>query len=180
MNASEVLQKQAWGNLSGVFNQATDLSKSFGQTGHSGLDQAAAYFKTLLSGNRTETEAAAGPAVNAAQEQSDAAKAQQSEMGTSRGGGTSGPNQQRENDVRAQIDKLIGGLKPAAATGLAGVSEADINAMMTAMGIGAGAAGTLGGQVSADVNSRRAASAAMWSALIGGAASLGTAGIAKP
>lgn len=168
-------QQQSWANLNSLFGQASNAASSFGAKGSSTLDDVTKYFKTLLSGDRTATAEAVAPAANAARAGADASKKQEADMGTSRTGGTVAGNQQREDQVRSQIDTLIGGVKPAAANALGSLGEADVNAMMQALGLGTTATGTAGAQISSDLTARRQASAEMWSSLIGGAVGLATA-----
>lgn len=168
-------QQQSWTNLNNLFGFASDASKSFGAKGEHTLDDVGKHFMSLLSGDRQATMTAVAPAANAIQAGSDAAKKQEADMGTGRTGGTVAANQQREDQVRAQIDNLIAGAKPAAAQSLTAIGESDVNAMLNALGLGTQATGIAGGQISSDINSRREASAKMWSSLIGGAVSLATA-----
>lgn len=173
-------QQQSWSNLNGLFKTASDTASSFGAKGSNTLDDVTKYFKTLLSGDRQATADAVSPAANAARAGADASKKQESEMGTGRTGGTVAANQQREDATRSQIDTLTVGVKPAAAQALSALGAEDVNAMMTALGLGTTATGTVGSQVSADITSRRQAAAQMWGSLIGGGASIAGAVIGKP
>lgn len=168
-------QQQSWTNLNSLFGQASDTSKGFAKSGGEHIDNVAQFFKSLLSGDRTETAAAVAPAANAAREGVDAQRNQAAEMGTSRTGGDVAANQQREDRLRSEIDTLTGGVKPAAAASLGTLGENEITAMMQALGLGTQATGIAGQSIGADINSRREASARMWSSLIGGAVGLATA-----
>jgi len=115
-------QNQSIGNLNNLFNFGMSAGKSGLATG--GHTQASAlgsladantYFKNLASGNRAATTQAVAPAINSTLAASDAAKRQQSAMGTARGGGVAGTNQQREQATQAQIDNALFGVRPAAA-----------------------------------------------------------------
>lgn len=173
-------QAQSWNNLNKTFGMASDTAASFGAKGSHTLDDVNAYFKSLLSGDRTATAEAVAPAANAARSGADAQRKQEADMGTARTGGNVAANQQREDQVRSQIDNLVAGAKPAAANALGSLGQADINAMMSALGLGTQATGTAGEQISADINSRRQASAAMWSSLVGGALGVAGAFAGKP
>jgi len=173
-------QQQSWTNLNQLFGQASDAAKAFGAAGKGTLDQVTQYFKTLLGGNRQATAEAVAPAANAARAGADASKREQAMTGTARTGGTAAQNQQSEDQVRAQIDNLIAGAAPAAAGALSTIGQADIAAMMQALGLGTEATGTAGAQISSDINSRRQASAAMWSSLIGGVGDVAGAFIGRP
>lgn len=173
-------QQQSWTNLNSLFSTASDAAKSFGTAGKGTLDQVTQYFKNLLGGDRAATMKAVAPAANAARAGADAQKKEQGTMGTARTGGTAAANQTTEDQVRSQIDNLIASVAPAAAGALTGIGTADIEAMMRALGLGTEATGTAGAQISSDINSRRQASAAMWSSLIGGAGDIAGAFIGRP
>lgn len=152
------------------FNLAGSSAKGFGQKGTQSLDQVTKYFQTLLGGDRAELMKSVAPEANAARSGADAAKKEQATKGTARTGGTADFNQQVEDEVRKQIDTLIGQMHSNSANALKGVADTELNSMMSALGIGTGA-------VQSDINSRREASAAMWSALIGGAGKIAAAAI---
>lgn len=173
-------QQQSWTNLNQLFSTASDAAKGFGASGKGTLDQVTQYFKNLLGGNRTATMQAVAPAANAARAGADAQKKEQATTGTARTGGTAASNQQVEDQVRAAINNLISGAAPVAAGALTGIGQQDIAAMMQALGLGTQATGEAGYQITSDINSRRAASAAMWSALLGGAGDVAGAYIGRP
>ncbi len=186
-------QQGAWNNLNSVFNTSQQQSQQLGQTGTQlqgtgiqDIGQASNYWKNLLQGNRQQTMAAVAPAANAAVDQADASKRQEAEMGTGRGGGTNAIDQQRATNTQSQIDTLIGGVAPTAASNLAsegatvaGIGSQDISAMLNALGIGFGAEANLGSQsTQADIAARQA-QAQLWSSVISAAGSLGGAGIIR-
>ena len=173
-------QQQSWTNLNSLFNTAQGAAKAFQGSGTAALDDVAKYFKNLLSGNRQDTAAAVAPAINAANAGNDAARQERASEGTARTGGNVAAEQQSQDRVRSAIDTLIGGAKPAAATSLQTLGEADINAMMSALGLGTTATGTVGAQTSSDINSRRQAAADMWGSLLGGGSSILGAWIGRP
>jgi hypothetical protein len=142
----------------------------FGSSGPSDIGSVSNFYRTLLGGNRQQIMQQAAPAANAAREMADASKREQAKMGTARTGGTAAGNQQIEDEVRRQIDSIIGQQQAQAAQGLKGVSDTELQTMMNALGIGASTA-------QSDINSRRAASAQMWDSLIGGAGKILGAGI---
>jgi hypothetical protein len=135
------------GDQSNVFNWALPFGKSQAATGQAttaagvgDLGTAGGYFKKLATGNRADLLSATAPATNAAIAQNDAEKRQLSSLGTARGGGTAGINQQRESDLTAKIDNMLFGARTAGASGLAGVggTEAGVGLGETGQGIQAG------------------------------------------
>ncbi len=173
-------QTQSWTNLNSLFKSASDTASSFGAKGSSTLNDVTKYFKTLLSGDRAATAKAEAPGIASIQSGAEAAKKQRADMGTGRTGGAVAENQQSEDRTRSQIDSLISSAAPGAATSLTGIGESDINAMLSALGLGTNAAATVGGQTTSDIVAQRQASADMWSSLIGGAAKVGAAFIPVP
>lgn len=139
-------QGTAWSNLNTLFNTSQNAATGFGTQGTSALNQSQDYFQTLLGGNRTATAEAVAPAADAATSAAAAQKKQLADMGTGRTGGAVATSQQLDDSTRAQIDTLIGGAAPAAATSLAGIGSTDIGGMLSALGIGEGSASTLGAQ----------------------------------
>jgi hypothetical protein len=165
-------EKQAYGELGNVFNFALPLAQSTSSAGagttKAGLSTVGAglntlsgplaYFQKLMSGNRPAMEQAVAPEANAARASSDAAARNQAAMGTARGGGTAGGNQQRHTDVMAQIDNLLFGARPAAAKattdigttqsqiglGESQVGNQQLMEALQSLGLGTSAAGTTG------------------------------------
>jgi hypothetical protein len=111
---------------------------------------------------------AAGPQANEVRAAGDATKKEKAATGTSRTGGDVAGNQQIEDEVRKQIDTIIGNIQGQATGQLAGIGESEVQSMMSALGITTGA-------VQQDVQSKREASAAMWGSLIKGIAGIATA-----
>ncbi len=172
-------QQLSWKNLNDVFTSLSDTAKGLGISGKMTMDQARKYFSRLLGGRQAQMEAAA-PAISAAREQSDAAKAERARTGTARTGGDVAANVQSEDLLRAEIDKMLASLAPAAAGELGKMGEFDVDAMLQSFGIATGATGEAGRQISGDIEAQRQRSAQMWSALIGGALSIPAAFLGKP
>jgi hypothetical protein len=119
-------------DISNVYNWALPFGQSQGRTGQattatgvSDLGSAGDYFKKLASGDRSTALSAVAPASNAAIAQNDASKTQLSNMGTARGGGAAGVNQQRDTDLMSKIDNMLFGARTAGATGEAEVGQAE-------------------------------------------------------
>lgn len=153
-----------------LLNLAGTTAGKFGKSGPATLDRTQKYFETLLGGDREALMKAVSPEVNAVRSGADAAKKEQAAKGTARTGGTAEVNQQIEDEVRKQIDALIGKAQQSAAGELKGVGDSELNAMMSALGISTGT-------IQSDINSRREATSAMWAALIGGAGKIAAAAI---
>lgn len=155
-----------FGGLRDVFNFATPAGKEEFAAGNAttaqGLEDlgtSGAYWKKLISGDRATMQQAVAPETNAVLGQADAAKREQASMGTARGGGTAGANQQVQDESMAKIDNLLFGARPQAAHEEAAIGgkEADIgqselSAALRALGIGEGAASDLTGHA---ITSRR-------------------------
>jgi hypothetical protein len=117
-----------------VYNRSLPLSENqtaqgtaTTQAGVGGLQAAQQYFKQIMAGGPSAMHAAQ-PALSAVESQADAAKAQEAEMGTSRGGGTGAGNQQLEFNKIGKESDILAGQLPAAATGSmqAGTAEANV------------------------------------------------------
>ena len=93
------------------------------------LDPAKAYWQKLLTAGRTETAQMAAPAVNAAQDQADAARRQEAAVGTGRGGGTAAVNREAGAATTKNVDDIISqhlfGGRAAGAAGLERVSAGE-------------------------------------------------------
>jgi len=121
-------QNQAIGNLNNLFNFGFSTGQketgagnaSVGQ-GQSALGMAGNYFSKIASGNRQAMTQAAAPVSNAVQSQGDAARRQQSSMGTARGGGVASTNQTQKDAQMAQVDNALFGAQGGAAKEEAGV-----------------------------------------------------------
>lgn len=111
---------------SNVFSKGIEAGGSNINTGLSSLDKAKQYFQSLM-GNRTAIQGAAAPAINGIAERADAAKAQQAQQGTARGGGTNAQNQMLQTNTMAAEDKAISGVQSDAAKAVEGIGEAQAN-----------------------------------------------------
>lgn len=97
-------------------------------SGITGLEQAKKYWQDIMSGSRPAVMKVAAPAISAVNEQADATRTQQAEMGTSRGGGVNALNQAAETGRMTDVNKLIFGIQPQAAEETAKVSQAEAGA----------------------------------------------------
>lgn len=93
-------------------------------TGVSGLDAAKKYYSDIMSGGPAAMKAAQ-PAVSAVNTQADAARTEQANMGTARGGGVNAHNQEAETNRMAQDSNIIAGQAPVAAQGIQSVSSTE-------------------------------------------------------
>lgn len=166
-------ETDTWHNLSNLFGSTYTHSEELGKKGIADQADAAGFFKGVLSGDRTKM----APGTNAAVDSGDAAKREQGQMGTARGGGTAGNNQQIEAHTRQLISSLLGEAQTGAAGGLAAIGGQDIGAMMSALGIASGTETNLSGLLHTDVHEKDASAAKMWGSLISGGMKLATAGI---
>jgi len=153
-------QLTAFSDLKNVYNWALPFGQQQARTGQAttaqglqNLGQAGSYFGKLASGDRSTALSAVAPQTNAALAQSDAEKRQLGEMGTARGGGATGFNQQRDTSLMSQIDNMLFGARTAGAQGEAGVGQAQAGVGLGETGQGiqggalaAGAANDLGRQ----------------------------------
>ena len=140
-------QLNAYTDLRNVYNWALPFGQSQARTGQQttaagigNLGMAGDYYRKLASGDRNTTLEAIAPATNAAIAQNDAQKRELSNMGTARGGGAVGVNQQRDSDLMAKVDNMLFGARTAGAEGLAGVggTEAGVGLGQTGQGLQAG------------------------------------------
>lgn len=153
-------------DLNSAFNFANPAGQKQIATGQnttgaglSGLSNAAGYYAKLASGNRPAALQAIAPQTNAINAQADAARRQSATMGTSRGGGTAGANQQADTTKNAQIDNMLfgaqgSGVSGEASTGgaIANVGENQTNEGLNLFGQGTGAAQDVTGDA---LNSRQ-------------------------
>lgn len=142
-------------DLKNVFNWALPFGQQQARTGQattatgvSDLGNAGGYFRKLASGDRPTALEAVAPASNAALAQSDAQKRELGEMGTARGGGAIGVNQQRDTDLMAKIDNMLFGARTAGAEGEAGVGQAEAGVGLGQTGQGLEGAGLATGAAS--------------------------------
>lgn len=129
----------------GAGNTNTEAGLDTTRTGLSLLGQARqtisdpmSYWKGILSGNRPAALQAVAPEANSVQAQTDAAKRQQSAMGTARGGGNAGANRTVDDEAMAKIDNLLFGARPGAAQQISSIGgqEADVAGKVAATGQG--------------------------------------------
>lgn len=151
-------QLQSFSDLQNVFNFALPTAQGEQKKGDANLDTALSslglssdYFQKILSGNRTDVAQAVAPTTNAITERSDAEKRQAATLGTARGGGVAGENQQVQDKTNAAVDTTIAQARPDAAKAnadiagkVASIGNSRLQAALSALGIGSGAAGTLG------------------------------------
>jgi len=140
----------AAGNLNNVFNYAMPLGENLASTGQQttaagvgDINQSLGYWSKLLSGSRPAMQAAIAPETNAVLSGADAQRRQQAAMGTARGGGTAGANQQEADKTKATIDNALFGVRPEAArqvgelgTKVAGIGTAETADALNALGLG--------------------------------------------
>lgn len=110
-----------------AYDAGTKAGTSTTQTGLDTLGTAQNYWQNITQGNKTALNSAAAPAANAVQEVSDASKAEQAQMGTARGGGVAGANQQTQTAVNSKIDDTSLELQPKAATALTSIGTEQAN-----------------------------------------------------
>jgi len=110
-------QLAGFGDLSNLFNFGMTQGKNSTAAASSELGQAGAYYSKLLSGDRAATLSAVAPTVNAATQQTDAAKRGIASSGTARGGGVNSATQTLEDQKRAQVDSAVNTAKTGAAQG---------------------------------------------------------------
>lgn len=103
------------------------------QTGTNTMGAGADFLKNIL-GSRTEAAAAMAPESNAVAQQADALRQAQAQLGTSRGGGVSGTNQQTNQAVQNQIANQMFAQRTAAAPAAvsAGSQQASVAAQQLA------------------------------------------------
>ena len=92
--------------------------------GNADVTAASKWYSDLLSGDPTKEAEAIAPETAALQTQSQEAKNQRAQFGP-RSGGTAAANADSDTAVRAQIDKLLGGLKSNAASGASSLGTAE-------------------------------------------------------
>lgn len=150
-----------------VFNRGLPLSDAQSTAGTAttnqglqGIGDSMAYWKKILSGNQTAVGAAAAPVVNQANQQDDAARRQQAQLGTARGGGVNAANQQAETGRMTTANNAVINAQPAAATSLekagtdvASVGSQQLTKALQALGLSEGAASEL---VDSSIKSRPA------------------------
>lgn len=105
-----------------VYNRGLPMSDTTAEKGNTNtdsgilaLEDAKGYWKNLLHGDKASIMRANAPAINSVIESADTRRKEQAEMGTSRGGGVAGVNQEAATQTQAQIDNIIAGAQPEAA-----------------------------------------------------------------
>lgn len=165
-------ESNTWNNLDNVFKQSFESGTALGKAGKEDTGTASSFYKGIVKGDRT----ALAPAVNAAVEGADAAKREQGQMGTARGGGLAGENQQIQDHTRQLISSLLGEAQVGAADKLSAIGSGETNSMMTALGVGSGTESNLSSLLHTDVAQKEQSAAKLWGSLIGGGLKLATAG----
>ncbi len=117
--------------LNSTINKAGDISNFGTNTGQGAISDADAYYKSILSGDPTQTAMTLAPEIKAGQEQTQQGKNQLAQFGT-RSGGTAAASAGADAANRANIISLIGKLRSGAAAGEAGIGE-----NQTALGLNA-------------------------------------------
>lgn len=120
----------AWGDKAtadnaytkGIEAGTTNTDKGLGT-----LDQIKNFWMNRVSGNRTALQGAAAPVINNVVGQADAAKTQQANLGTSRGGGANAGNQQLQQQVMGQENKAIADVQPEAAKEVSQIGTTQAN-----------------------------------------------------
>lgn len=166
-------QESTWNNLGDISKTSMTSAGELGKKGKEDMGTASNLFQSIAKGDRT----ALAPAVNAAVEGADAAKREQAQMGTARGGGASSHNQQIEDHTRELISSLLGEAQVGAADKLAAIGSGETNQAMTALGIGSGTETNLSSLLHKDIAEKDASAAKMWGSLISGGLSLATGGL---
>jgi hypothetical protein len=100
--------QQSEAGLNNIFNFALPQAES-------SIGPAAAFYKSVLSGNPTAANAAIAPEKNAVAANSDAQRRQAATMGTARGGGTATRQAGQQDADMAKIQNLLFGTRSAAA-----------------------------------------------------------------
>ena len=137
-------QNQAIGNLNNLFSFGLSTGKQETSAGNQSLDTAGGYFNKIASGNRAALQQAVAPEANAVQKQADAARRQQAATGTARGGGVASTNQTQKDQVMAQIDNALFGVRPTAAAEMEKIGGTQLAAGEGALNTAGGAASNAG------------------------------------
>lgn len=166
MAYTDQLMKSSLGSLSST-------GQTLAPMGIGDVGRASDYFRTLLGGDRQSIMAQAMPEMNLALDQSAGQRRSAAARGSNRTGAGAASEAQSADDIRKNFDMLIGGQRAQAAQNLANISNEELGVMSNILG-------NVASVSQADVASRRAASAQMWSALIGGATGIAGAFIGKP
>jgi hypothetical protein len=166
-------ESNTWNNLDNVFKSSFSSGVDLGEKGKENTGVASSLFQGIAKGDRT----ALAPAVNAAVEGSDAAKREQGQMGTARGGGMAGENQQIQDHTRQLISSLLGEAQVGAADKLAAIGSGETNSMMAAEGVASGTESNLSSLLHRDVQEKEQSAAKMWGSLISGGLNIASGGL---
>ncbi len=169
-------ESDTWQNLSNLFGTAYTQGSNLQNKGQANQNDATNFFKGVAKGDRT----AIAPAVNAAVEGGDAAKREEAQMGTSRGGGTNAPNQQVQAHTQALISSLLGQAQEGAAENLANIGGQQTGTGVGELGLASGTESNVSSLLHQDVKEKNASAAKMWGSLIGGIANIASAGLFHP
>lgn len=150
-------QTFAWNNLRSLIGDTHQRANAFALPGNEAQSASLNYFMPLLSGDRTQMEQAVAPEANAINARADATRAERARTGTSRTGGDVAANTSLADQVRAQLDTLIGTVRPQAAAAVENIGNKRIEQMMQALGLSASAASSLGSQATSQYNQSQAA-----------------------
>ncbi len=167
------MESDTFRNLSNVFGTQYTQGSNLQNKGQANQNEATNFFKGVAKGDRT----AIAPAVNAAVEGGDAAKREQAQMGTSRGGGANAGNQQLEAHTQALISSLLGQAQEGAAGELANIGGQQTGMGIGEIGQGAGTETNVSSLLHQDVAAKNASAAKMWGSLVSGGLNLATAGL---
>ncbi len=166
-------ESDTWQNLSNLFGTAYTEGSDLINKGQERQNDASGFFKGVLKGDRT----AVAPAANAAVNAGDAAKREQSQMGTARGGGANAQNQTLEQHTQALISSLLGQAQEGAAEGLASMGGQNVGAGIGGLGVASGTESNLSSLLHTDVKEKNASASKMWGSLISGGLNIATAGL---
>jgi hypothetical protein len=121
------------GQLNNLFNYGLNTANNNQNAGQNTVNQSLqtlqgpeAYYQSLLSAGRQQTQQNAAPAINTELSSADAQKRQQATTGTGRTGGTAELNREQGATTSSNIDNIINqqlfGQKQAGAQGLQGIA----------------------------------------------------------
>lgn len=177
MASAQTKQSQAWQGLQDIFSTSKGFGDTSSKKGSANQDLAGDYWGSLVKGDKTKMAAAVGPEASAARSSADAQKRQTAQMGTARTGGANSQAQTIDDSVRAQINQMLFSIRPEAAKQIEALGSQQIAQMLQALGIGEGAAGTLGSQAGQQAQTDATNKANMWQSLIGGFGKLAGAAV---
>jgi X-X-X-Leu-X-X-Gly heptad repeat protein len=150
---SDYLNSQT--RMGNVFNQSFGFGQGLENRGEATTGQglqdlgtSGNLFRRLTSGNRAATTEAMAPQINAVESQGDADRRQQAALGTARGGGAAGVNQDAKARRMAQIDNMLFGAQTGAAKELGDIGRTEVGTGLGETGQGIGAVAGAGGLAS--------------------------------